>query len=103
VFLRPFGVTHCVKSTTAFPISGYYRVSDNEPGHRISDPMPCRGIAYQPRVPTLGIHPDKQPRVLKERRIGCVPRTSAPLCLQVQWNYGVPDIGIDDDERAVWD
>ena len=32
--------------------------------------MPCRGIAYQPRVPTLGIHPKKQLRVLKERRIG---------------------------------
>jgi hypothetical protein len=64
--------------------------------------MPCRGIAYQPRVPTLGIHPEKQPRVLKERRIGRVPRTSAPLLLQVQWNYGVSDIGIDDDERAVW-
>ena len=28
------------------------------------------GIAYQPRVPTLGTHPAKQLRVLKERRIG---------------------------------
>jgi hypothetical protein len=28
------------------------------------------GIAYQPWVPTLGMHPEKQIRVLKERRIG---------------------------------
>ncbi len=31
--------------------------------------MPCRGIAYQPRVQTLGIYPEKETRVLKERRI----------------------------------
>jgi hypothetical protein len=31
--------------------------------------MPCGGIAYQLRVPTLGIHPEKETRVLKERRI----------------------------------
>jgi hypothetical protein len=55
-----------------------YRNADHVP-----DPMPCRGIAYQPRVPTLGIHPKKQPRVLKERRIGRVLRTSAPPILQV--------------------
>ena len=47
-------------------------------GPQCSRSMACRGIAYQPRVPTLGIHPQRQPRVLKERRIGCVPRTSAP-------------------------
>ena len=34
------------------------------------------GIAYQPRVQTLGINPEKQPRVLKERRIASVSRTS---------------------------
>ena len=37
--------------------------------HHGSNPMPCRGIAYQPRVQTLGIHPEKETRVLKERRI----------------------------------
>ena len=36
------------------------------------------GIAYQPRVPTLGTHPAKQLRVLKERRIASVSRTSTP-------------------------
>ena len=50
------------------PISG--------PPNHVPDPMPCRGIAYQPRVQTLGIHPDKETRVLKERRIACVSRTS---------------------------
>ena len=40
------------------------------------------GIAYQPRVQTLGIHPEKETRVLKERRIVCVSWTSTPpfLC-----------------------
>ena len=47
----------------------------------VSATMPCRGIAYQPRVPTLGIHPSKQTRVLKERRIVSVPRTSTPIHL----------------------
>ena len=44
-------------------------------------PIPCPegGIAYQPRVPTLGIDPEKKPRVLKERRIGRVSRTSTSL------------------------
>ena len=44
-------------------------------------PIPCPegGIAYQPRVPTLGIDPTKKPRVLKERRIGRVSRTSTSL------------------------
>ena len=42
--------------------------------------MPCRGIAYQPRVPTLGTHPAKQPRVLKERRIASVSLRVSP-CL----------------------
>ena len=32
--------------------------------------MPQRGIAYQPRVPTLGMPPEEETRVLKERRIG---------------------------------
>jgi hypothetical protein len=45
---------------TAFPVP--------DP-NRVSATMPCRGIAYQPRVPTLGLHPEKQIRVLKERRI----------------------------------
>jgi hypothetical protein len=43
-----------------------------------SDFMPQRGIAYQPRVPTLGLHPVKKTRVLKERRILSVSRTSTP-------------------------
>ena len=50
------------------------------------DPMPQRGIAYQPRVPTLGLHPEKQTRVLKERRIagslGHRPRLSYAVFLQ---------------------
>jgi hypothetical protein len=46
--------------------------------HHVSHPMPCRGIAYQPRVQTLGTHPDKETRVLKERRMVSVSRTSAP-------------------------
>jgi hypothetical protein len=50
--------------------------------HHVSDPMPQRGIAYQPRVPTLGLHPEKQTRVLKERRIAaCLgPRPRPTLC-----------------------
>ena len=46
--------------------------------HHVSDSMPCRGIAYQPRVPTLGIPPLKQTRVLKERRVFFVSRTLPP-------------------------
>jgi hypothetical protein len=44
--------------------------------------MPQRGIAYQPRVQTLGIFPEKQTRVLKERRIiaNLGPRPRPSLC-----------------------
>jgi hypothetical protein len=48
------------------------------PPNHVPDPMPCRGIAYQPRVQTLGIHPEKETRVLKERRILLMSRTSPP-------------------------
>ena len=48
--------------------------------------MPQRGIAYQPRVQTLGIHPAKKTRVLKERRIAAGleprPRPSYAVFLQ---------------------
>ena len=40
--------------------------------------MPQRGIAYQPRGPTLGIPPEEETRVLKERRIFSVSRISIP-------------------------
>ena len=43
--------------------------------------MPQRGIAYQPRVQTLGIPPEEETRVLKERRIG------AGLLLGVQFSF----------------
>ncbi len=43
--------------------------------------MPQRGIAYQPRVPTLGIPPEEETRVLKERRI------AAGLLLRVQFSF----------------
>jgi hypothetical protein len=46
--------------------------------HHVFVPMPQRGIAYQPRVPTLGIHQAKLTRVLKERRILSVSWTSTP-------------------------
>ena len=54
--------------------------------HHVSDPMPQRGIAYQPRVPTLGLHPEKQTRVLKERRIAaCLGRRpGAPYAVFLQ-------------------
>ena len=45
--------------------------------------MPQRGIAYQPRVPTLGIPPEEETRVLKERRIG------AGLLLGAQFPFWV--------------
>jgi hypothetical protein len=45
---------------------------------RVSNHMPQRGLAYQPRVPTLGIHLSKLTRVLKERRRLSVSRTSTP-------------------------
>ena len=48
--------------------------------------MPQRGIAYQPRVQTLGILPEKETRVLKERRIaaclGYRPRPFYAVFLQ---------------------
>jgi hypothetical protein len=54
--------------------------------HRVFDPMPQRGIAYQPRVQTLGILPEKETRVLKERRIaaclGYRPRPFYAVFLQ---------------------
>jgi hypothetical protein len=46
--------------------------------HHVFVPMPQRGIAYQLRVPTLGIHQAKLTRVLKERRILSVSWTSTP-------------------------
>ena len=54
--------------------------------HHVPDPMPQRGIAYQPRVQTLGISPEKETRVLKERRIaaclGYRPRPPYAVFLQ---------------------
>jgi hypothetical protein len=44
--------------------------------NHVSDSMPCRGIAYQPTVQTLGIDPEKQTRVLKEGRIAAGLGTS---------------------------
>ena len=53
--------------------------------HRGSNPMPSRGIAYQPRVTTLRLHPEKQTRVLKERRIAaCLGHRPRPTL------FGVP-------------
>jgi hypothetical protein len=89
---------HWIQSTTMFPISVLpNHVSDlcatkprsrslchqttfpiPVPPNHVPDPMPCRGIAYQPRVQTLGIHPEKETRVLKERRILLMSRTSTP-------------------------
>ena len=50
--------------------------------------MPQRGIAYQPRVQTLGSPPEKETRVLKERRIvaslGPRPRPSPPNAVFLQ-------------------
>ena len=44
--------------------------------HHVFVPMPQRGIAYQLRVPTLGIHQANLTRVLKERRLSArVPET----------------------------
>ncbi len=78
---------HWIQSTTTFPIPippPRFRSLCHQttfpipiPPNHVPDPMPCRGIAYQPRVQTLGIHPAKETRVLKERRITCVSRTSA--------------------------
>ena len=59
------------RTPTVFPLP--------DPPTRCPIPCPEGGIAYQPRVPTLGIDPEKKPRVLKERRIGRVSRTSTSL------------------------
>jgi hypothetical protein len=72
---------HVWKPGPAYPASGKSTsLSSTDPTPSVSGaegakpttfPIPCPegGIAYQPRVPTLGIPPAKQPRVLKERRI----------------------------------
>jgi hypothetical protein len=55
-----------------------------------SDFMPQRGIAYQPRVPTLGIHPAKKTRVLKERRISARVPDIAPGLLYAVFLQNTP-------------
>ena len=52
--------------------------------------MPQRGIAYQPRVPTLGILPEKETRVLKERRISARVPDIAPGLLYAVFLQNTP-------------
>ena len=54
------------------------------------DPMPQRGIAYQPRVQTLGILPEKETRVLKERRISARVPDIAPGLLYAVFLQNTP-------------
>ena len=71
---RPWPGCSRYRTPTVFPLP--------DPPTRCPIPCPEGGIAYQPRVPTLGIHPKKESRVLKERRIGRVSWASTPpfLC-----------------------
>jgi hypothetical protein len=76
--------------STAFPLLGaptmcpYFRFQTVD---HVSDSLPQRGIAYQPRVQPWE-YPEKQTRVLKERRIagslGHRPRPRPPYAVFLQ-------------------